>query len=146
MIVSLLWHYGDICVRGTAYWWAVPAAILADLCKAPFLLAIDIGYNAYSNVLYPLAVGVGNVFKVSLSPEVLAFMAKSLVFVVPCSILVLGGYCAYKLVKGSSIPDDFQRVGACILSGMEKIIAPEKLAIFLAGMAVGAAIAVNASP
>lgn len=146
MIISLLWHYGDFCMRGAAYWWAVPAAILADLCKAPFLLAIDIGYNAFSNVLYPLAIGVGSMCRVSLSPEALEFVAKSVVFVAPLSVLAFGGYCVYKLVKGASIRDDMQRVGSCIVSGIEKIIAPEKLAMFLAGIAVGAMVTVNACP
>lgn len=145
MFLSAVYHFGFYCTKNVAIWWLAPAAVLADLCKLPFLLAFDAIFNMYNNVLFPIASGLKNIFNITISPQMFEFMCKALVFVVPLAILSFGAYCIYKLVSGVSIIEDCKSIGVRIVSGLERIISTDILAATLVGITIGVAIASNGS-
>lgn len=123
-------------MRGKPEWWLCPASLVVDIIGLPILLGVDIANQSYINILIPLGNFLGRVLNL-IPKEVIEFLWKSAVFLVPLPVLALGAYGACTLIGLRSLTADIKGITECAVNFVSSMVCPKVVAGVAAGIAIG---------
>lgn len=133
---SFLYNYNFYLTRNNTEFYLGPLSLLGDIVGLPILLVADIVDQSYHHILVPIGNFIGRVLNL-VPKEVIEFLLKSTVFIVPATVLALGAYGACVMIGFRSLTTDIKGIAECTAEFLSSIISPTVVAGLAAGIFIG---------